>query len=308
MKLLLTLVMMGLSYVAMAGPFDCLGPGQQIGRNSIEKADKVLLIPGSGTRGTILHIGDYIKLGNYYQEIRKIFSQNQIPTVVLPADKKGNTSIEERVELVIQKVKEESADGSKILILGHSLGGIVARVAARNEIVKKNTVGIVTVSAPNQGTVLLDHLSQQSFKNKILIGLARVFGFDILKKRYLFQMTVQNSAAWDTLQDKDPNLPPMFSIVTAEPPTTIQRLVPFFSYPEKVIRSELISRGLDETPWSTLNDGLVPAYSQVWGRCLAYLELNHLSSLGKVIDEEQREKFQRGWKEALLRMQNEGLL
>ena len=52
---------------------ECLNPGRTIGTNYERPADIILLVPGTGTRGTILTLGHFGNLGGYFEQIENLF-------------------------------------------------------------------------------------------------------------------------------------------------------------------------------------------------------------------------------------------
>ena len=58
---------------------ECLNPGRTIGTNYERPADIILLVPGTGTRGTILTLGHFGNLGGYFEQIENLFLSFFLP-------------------------------------------------------------------------------------------------------------------------------------------------------------------------------------------------------------------------------------
>ena len=128
------------------------------------------------------------------------------------------------------------------------------------------------------------------------------------KQRYFFQLSEKQAAEWNTAEDFNPSMPPIFSVVTAQGQEKLVQSLPFFGVSNRIIREELDKRDLDQGPWGNLSDGLVPAYAQVWGECLAWMPLNHMTSLGKVIVPGAKARHKIAWKELILKLKQKGVL
>lgn len=259
----------------------CPTKGEQIGTQRLAPADIILLVPGTGTRGTILTLGHFGNLGGYFEQIENLFYDEKINFVTVPADPKGNDSVEERAKVLRSWVRRYGLMGKRVLILGHSLGGLVARIAVRDLSIRDYVSGVVTMSAPNRGDYLVDWTQEDRTRNHLLYKVARASGFDIQKKRFFFQMGVAYAEYYNRPIDHSKLLPPMFSVVSYQTPSQLAKSFLPFRITDEIIRKEMENNGEYGGVWQGLTDGFAPAYTQVWGECLAMINSNHGTILGK---------------------------
>jgi len=310
LNLIIIMLACGLStYAAAFNQLEkCPVTGEQIGTQGGAPADVILLIPGAGARGSILTLGHFGNLGGYFQQVEQVLYRDGIEFALVPADPNGNDSVEQRASTVIQWVKRYAADHKRVLLLGHSLGGLVARVAVRDPSIAGMVSAVVSMSSPNRGDVLIDWLEQDNTRNDILHRLGRIGGFDVQKKRYMFQMALSYAHQYNGPLDHASSLPPIYSIVTGQPALELTKSLPIFGYTHQIIESQMQELGQDGGVWGSLSDGFVPAYAQVWGECLGYFSANHATSLGKTMSKNTMGKVKRSWHEIFAKLISKNLL
>ncbi|MBT6324719.1 MAG: alpha/beta hydrolase, partial [Bdellovibrionales bacterium] len=247
---------------------ECLNPGRTIGTNYERPADIILLVPGTGTRGTILTLGHFGNLGGYFEQIENLFYNNNIEFVTVPADPKGNSSVEERVIKLRKWIRRYGLEGRQVLLVGHSLGGLVARVAARDLTLRGFISGVVTMSSPNKGDYLIDWLQEDGTRNRIIHNIATTVGFEVHKKKFLFQMAVDYAPNYNLLIDQSNLLPPVYSVVTYQTPKQLGTSFLPFALTDEIIKQTMKEANESGGEWKGLTDGFVPAYTQVWGECI----------------------------------------
>ena len=286
----------------------CLVKGEAIGTKRLPPADVILLVPGTGTRGTVLTLGHFGNLGDYFEQIENLFDEHKINYFTVPADRKGNASVEERVLTLRKWIVRHGRAGKKVLVLGHSLGGLVARVAARDPSIRNYVTGVVTMSAPNRGDYLIDWIGEDHPRNHLLYKVARAAGFDIQKKRYLFQMGVAYAPYYDLFIDHSKLLPPVYSVVTYQSSTQLVKSFPPFMLTDEIIKTEMQNNGEDGGDWGGLSDGLAPAYTQVWGECLGMINANHATILGKTYLPKTLTEINQAWLDLIEILKKRNLL
>jgi len=287
---------------------ECLHPGRSIGTNYERPADIILLVPGTGTRGTILTLGHFGNLGGYFEQIENLFYDNNIEFVTVPADPKGNSSVEERAMKLRKWIRRFGLEGRQVLLIGHSLGGLVARVAARDLTLRGFISGVVTMSSPNQGDYLIDWLKEDVARNKIIHNIATAAGFEVHKKKFLFQMAVDYAANYNLLIDQSNLLPPIYSVVTYQTPKQLTSSFLPFAFTDKIMKQTMSEYNEPGGEWKGLTDGFVPAYTQVWGECIGMFNANHATSLGKTISRKTLKEVENSWIKLIQKLIDKKLL
>ena len=234
---------------------------------------KVILIPGAGSENDDLYLG-FIRYGKYFSQYTLELHKRGIPFEVLHSSPTGNEGIEQRTKKLIRKLIKED---DNVLVIGHSLGGLVARLALRDPEAAGKVAATVTVSTPHQGTPISDWLLAEG---KLPYGaalLARAFGFDLKEKKYLAEISVKNKDEWDTEEDHQRHIQNLFTVIASQTPEELLKSNPLFALGDQIVRK---SAALDT---ERVSDGLIPRPSQAWGECLLFVKKNHGSVLGKDI-------------------------
>lgn len=247
----------------------------------------VVLIPGAGSRGTKLYLG-HIYWGEYFSIVTSFFEKKGINYKVLPSDLNGNNSVEDRVERLKDLIKNNKKDFSKFLLIGHSLGGIVAKLALLDQSLWDDLVAGITISTPHFGTPVVDWLYSGKKLPNFFLGLANIIGFKTEEKRYLRQLSVEflNRSYQD--ENRDFKKPPLYSIGVWDYSKDLAKdnaLLAFGQYVLKKITqdNELNSNNSDQNLTNYFTDGLVPLDSQIDERCFGIIKANHGSIIGKTI-------------------------
>jgi hypothetical protein len=235
------------------------------------KYSKVILVPGAGNEQDDLYLG-HIYYGKYFSIYIEELIKRNIPYEVLSSSKTGNEGLKERAFKLAQILIFQK---EKVLVIGHSLGGLVARLALRNPLAARKVAATVTISTPHEGTPVGDWLLSDQTLPKGAALLAQAFGFKLSDKKYLAELSFASKDRWNTALDHSRHIKNLYSVVAAQNKLELVTSNPLFALGDQVVRA---SSEIDE---SRQSDGLVPVDSQMWGECLLFVRKNHGSVLGK---------------------------
>ena len=170
-----------------------------------------------------------------------------------------------------------------IVIMGHSMGGLIARELAQDPRVSSCMKSVVEVSSPNQGATIADfaieHATAEDTGFDFYQGLVNVIGFTPDHKRTSrnFERIARRiprrnkPRSFDAQDLADNPAVQYFSISSSYSKNPLEILEPI-SVMRGITSDELTQLKLDQTSYGTLNDGIVPEYSQIHGTYLGHLE------------------------------------
>jgi pimeloyl-ACP methyl ester carboxylesterase len=250
------------------------------------KTSKILLIPGAGARGEMLHLG-HIKWGKYFKELKHELRKHKLEVHTLKVARDGNDSLDRRVQRVVEFIA--SQQGSFIL-WGHSIGGLVARLALKREELQGRISAVVQMSAPNRGTEIADFVFDNDSRAGVLNTITKIFGFPVQEKRYFKEMQTKRVSDILRASNMSKPTPPIYSIVSYQRPEQMFVSLPALNFLDAIMRPLLT---VQSKQWGKLTDGVVPAYSQPWGECLYDVDLNHAGIIGKSFSMEEKRKFKK---------------
>ena len=261
-----------------------LGPASAQGA-----ADVIVLVPGAGSQGEELFLG-FFKWGQYFDQLQKELLNNDQMSIVVASDKYGNEDIQARIRRVREEVLNLGQQGHRVLLIGHSMGGLAARVAMRDSRLWPFVSAVVTVSTPHRGTPIIDMLLDPTTPFELVRKLLAIFGYDEKHKDYLRELSEALAPKWDKPEDHQIGMPPVYSLLVAS-----NLWEKIHSVPPLALTSEILQRILnkrDSVPQAWLqDDGFVHLQSQMWGQCLGQVYFDHGSVIGKTISLFQRNKF-----------------
>lgn len=153
-------------------------------------------------------------------------------------------------------------DGSRVIILAHSMGGLDARHAIAKLGLAPSVAALVTVGAPHRGTPVADLTTALAGK----LGIARALALAGVGLEALHDLT---SARMERFNEEAPD-DPSVSYASVVGSVTHKRRANKLLLPTHLWLAER----------SGANDGVVPAASQRWGDVLAEIEADHWAQIG----------------------------
>jgi pimeloyl-ACP methyl ester carboxylesterase len=247
----------------------------------------IVMIPGAASSGDQAYIQNFPSLfGNrYFGGYQDALSKAGMNVLVCPMTRDQDTrTIEEREDECAEMVSELPVleSGRDVVLFGHSMGGLIARVLAWDPRVRDRIKSVVLLSTPNQGTVFSDFIIDQDNKSdeswNIVGGIAGFEGFVPGRKPYLPELKAVRTgelASTFMAQDVPDNLAVgYFSVSTSFDEDQRNFMEPL----RLLIANETAIYGLDHTQYGARNDGVVPEYSQIYGAYIQNLEINHVEA------------------------------
>ena len=239
--------------------------GQRLERPALLRP--IVLVHGATTKGSRLQVG-FLDFGEYFRQIKGFYEATGTPVYVAELSTDG--SIGERAA-VLKNFIETETKGKMVNIVAHSLGGLDARYAAT--ILHCNQIAsITTIGTPHRGSPVADWAVRQSKRGTLWYWTFRLFGYDIDTRRFIPEITTFSME--NLFNPRVPDLPDVkyFSVVTSASfdRGTMSYLLWF---PARWLEGE--KNGLSAHG----HDGLVPLDSQIWGKEILRVELDHLGQM-----------------------------
>ncbi len=164
---------------------------------------------------------------------------------------------------LFRQLKAAGLLGRRVILFGHSMGGLDVRYAVSKLGLADHVAAVVTVTSPNRGSSFADwvvhHLGRR-------LGVLRMIDFLGLDLRALPDLTVEASAQFNADVPDVPGIP-YFSVSAARPWT---RMPPFAIHSHGVIQ-----RAEGD------NDGLVSVRSSTWGEHLGVWPADHWHTINR---------------------------
>lgn len=292
-------ILISLFFLSTAQPSEILPcyDDQSLNISITEPSSKILLIPGAGARGEELYLG-HIHWGKYFSELSLELERHNLQVEILPVALNGNDSLDKRIQRIRHYLINKK---QRYILWGHSIGGLVSRLALKQKQVSKYVTAVVQMSSPNRGTEIADFVFKHDSRAHTINLISKVFGFPVQEKRYFKEM--QTSRTADILQARDTDIPapPIYSIVSYQPPEKMIKSIPALNITDAIMRPIIRVRTKE---WGTLTDGIVPAYSQPWGECLFQVELNHGGIIGKTFLSKEHNIFKKLINKIVIELKN----
>ena len=258
---------------------------------------QMVLIPGAGARGQSLHLG-HLWMGKYFSDMPGVLPISEFPPLIIQADKKGNDSIAERVEKLKKILNHPTYQNRRLILLGHSLGGIVAIKAAGDPKIAERVDLIITAATPFRGTVLVDWLNEHPGIEWPLRKLAATFGYNPKKKRYFQELSSVSLDQYAHQFDENK----IIHVVTGMEKRSLVKSLPAFEITARVIAEQIKVMDRETGEWGARSDGIIPSYAQMIGDCYYQAELHHGGIIGKASGSGQKKRFRGFWKQFFKRL------
>ena len=184
----------------------------------------------------------------YFKGIDTAIQQAGYPVIV--AHVHPTSTVETRAiqlkEMVIRQLAERKLTGRKVVIMGHSMGGLDARYAVSRLGMDEHVSAVVTVTTPHRGSPFAGWVVRNLGRTGIL-RLARVIGIDLGAGD---DLTTDGSAA---LNERIPDVPGIKYV-------SISASRPWIKMPLFALHAHRVISAAEGD-----NDGLVSVQSSAWG-------------------------------------------
>jgi hypothetical protein len=272
------------------------GNKESVKELNADNPNVVLFIPGAGSSGTSmggLGVGvilSWIKQNEFFRHFSEGLKKQQIKSFICPKSKDGDTrTLIDRKEECIKQILEspyceKSFTHSKrtIVVFGHSMGGLIARMLASDERVSSCIYSVTTLSTPHKGTAIADFIIR-SFKEgswvNIYNWILRGLDFHPKNKKYLKELIMNRkniSSDSDQFHAQDLEMNKYIKYYSFS--TSFRDTLLFPLYKTQRIIDEEMKRIFNDNV-DTLNDGIVPESSQIFGKYLGHIESTHFEAI-----------------------------
>lgn len=221
----------------------------------------------------VLHHGflgtDNYQLGpvrlSYFRGIDWAIAQRGHPVIVTRAHPSSSIEVRARQlkESLLRQLEpiHRSRGPQKVILVGHSMGGLDARYAVARLGLADVMAAVVTIATPHRGSPVADWVVKHLGERLGGIGLVNLLRLDL---RAVLDLTTSRCADFNEAVADVPGVP-YFSISTA---------APWRHIPPYALTSWAIVRAAEGE-----NDGLVSARSAVWANHLGTWPVNHWQSI-----------------------------
>jgi pimeloyl-ACP methyl ester carboxylesterase len=224
---------------------------------------KVILIRGLSTTGRDgLGLGP-IHWGHTLAPVADALLQRGVESQIL--SNMGGGSLKDHAERAALRLKELDLDQTPLHLVGHSMGGLVARILACQK--KFNIVAVTTFATPHRGAILADVAQRFPEERPYFYGLSKIVATDFARDPCIRELTPQKMRDWDTLFPNRPDVD-YASFQFSLPPFKMSPLA----------RAVLAQIPRNMRP--STSDGYVELESQYFAKSLGQFELDHLAQVG----------------------------
>jgi triacylglycerol lipase len=210
-------------------------------------------------------LGD-VKLGpmklSYFSGIDQAVAERGHPLIVTRVH--PSSSVEKRARQLKESVRRQltriGRPREKVILIGHSLGGLDARYAVAKLGLASHVAAIVTVTSPHRGSPLADWVVQHLGKRMRGIDLVRFLGLDL---QAIHDLTTTRCAAFN---EEVTDVPAVryFSVSAKQ---HVDRMPVFALHSHRLIHAA-----------EGDNDGMVSVKSSTWGKHLGVWPVDHWHS------------------------------
>ncbi|OQW49883.1 MAG: hypothetical protein A4S09_11590 [Proteobacteria bacterium SG_bin7] len=222
---------------------------------------EIFYLPGLNTyNDDRVHIGP-LKFFRMHEVLAEHLGRHRIRLIPIYSDKKN---LKDKVEHLVKEINQHQK--SRVIVLGHSTGGVIARSFLTNPEIKGKLSGIITFGCPHRGSHLADLAGQLNKNKSSLIKILKLFGYDVTKNiNYILDLSSENLAKY--FRDEPKLIIPAYSFICTKATNNLPwifRLL--YSYSGQKI--------------DFATDGLVSEKSQHWGTSIGPFNLDHLAQIG----------------------------
>ena len=229
----------------------------------------IVLIPGAASSGDQISVRGLspvfgpIKEGEYFKFLNKSLKKSGYKTITCPKLKDQDTrDIDQRAKdcrnyLVGFILKKPQI---KFHLIGHSMGGLVARKLIDNRLFSRFIKSVTTISTPHQGAELANLAIDNAKKNSLVGHFVRLIEFTPNKRKYLNQLKITDGRSLYSDQLKNPRRIPVYSIS---------------NYKTNYYNGPL---SISERYISQRNDGIIETSSMIFGKHLGTIQADHMES------------------------------
>ena len=254
----------------------------------------IVLIPGSGASNGVMNLGKITPIAHatghkyYFNEYAKMLNEMGIPFsyCLLEEDRDSRTLVDratECVENVLDTAQEKRLADKSILLLGHSMGGNIARLVASDERLIPYVHSVLTISTPHRGTILADYVFEQyysgrDFKTPFYKLIINTLDFAPTRRNYIKELTIGRPLSPETYEPQDVEKTDGINYYSI---SNYMRGLPnsLFFMTWGILDNLIDDRGLSNTPYDRLNDGIIPTYAMVFGEHLGTVQADHAEGL-----------------------------
>lgn len=237
-------------------------------------ARTIVLIPGAASSGNKIHIKyatgllATIHQQEYFEHLETFLSNQGHEVHICPKfEDNDSRSISLRADDCSKYITAKKLTTKKLNIIGHSMGGLVARKLANRH---NNIQSILTISTPHYGTTLANFITNEKFENSFITKASQALDFNPHKKKYITELTTDAMLNFNRKTPMNPKTS-YYSISNSR--------AYFYHFP-LYLTSFALSEYLNYFPdnLKVENDGIVNTNSMILGRHLGEVEADHLES------------------------------
>ena len=254
----------------------------------------VILIPGAASSAGKITLGKITKVAHltghkyYFSGYKKMFKRWGVQTLeCLTTKDNDERTLIERSKECIQNLTlfiiKNNVPRKSLKILGHSMGGNIARLVVNDSFIQEYVDQVLTISTPHRGTIIADFGYKQYFEGRNHLSPAYRFIMNTLemtpkKKGYFMEMFYLRT------------LPSRYYIAQDAPMVegieyySISTAIGFpygdlFHLTWSLINENLQKANESNSRWGTMNDGVIPTASMIHGKHLGHVRGNHAEGL-----------------------------
>lgn len=262
----------------------------------------IVLIPGAGSSGPYIYVKNTVSENlkiRYFGGLERVLSQRGLDFLICPLNStRDEIGLAERAKECASLIgNQRSQTGGKsdrirnVMIYGHSLGGLVARLLANLETVAPWISSVTTVATPHRGTIMADFiLNPTGFKQGSMSSFWKNFfisiGMTEPEKPYLTELQMLRDGKNQRQfagQDAPENSQVSYYSICSSQETASNSML---RLSQKIIKEELINAGINKDSrhkqqfeiHGTANDGVVPELAMTYGQNLGHIEADHFES------------------------------